>query len=81
MIKKSLSIMTIATVLLSPVNAQVKKQQPDLKREVTLYNPYKPTLFDAKKKSFLPEITDTARVIPSFSYKVVSEPFFANLYD
>jgi hypothetical protein len=75
MIKKSLSAMIMAMILLLPLNAQVKKQQSELKREVTLYNPYKPSLFDAKKKSYLPEITDTARVTPSFSYKVVSEPF------
>lgn len=75
MIKKSLSAVIVLLIIMYPVTAQVKKQQSDLKREVTLYNPYKPSLIDAKKKSFLPEINDSARVTPSFSYKVVSEPF------
>ena len=60
---------------LVPVNAQAKKQGTELKREVTLYNPYKPALPDVKKKSYLPEINDTAMVNPSFSYEVVTTPF------
>ena len=51
--------------------AQVKTGESDLKREVTLYNPYKPSLADARKKSYLPEINDTARVYPVFSYDVI----------
>lgn len=42
---------------------------------MTLYNPYKPSLSDARKLSFLPDINDTASVNPVFSYDVNSEAF------
>jgi len=60
---------------LLPVNAQQKKQETNLKREVTLYNPYKPSLPDAKKRSFLPEMNDTVKVRPEFRYEISSKPF------
>jgi hypothetical protein len=75
MIKRTIIIILQVVILLLPAKAQQKKASQDLKREVTLYNPYKPTLADARKKSFLPEINDTARVYPVFSYEVVSRPF------
>ncbi|MGE5420690.1 MAG: hypothetical protein ACM3UT_10915 [Chloroflexota bacterium] len=50
-------------------------QQTPLKREVTLYNPYKPSLNEAKKMSFMPDMTDTAKFRPSFSYNVTTTPF------
>jgi hypothetical protein len=75
MIKRNIIIFFLIVVFFLPVKAQVKKEESDLKREVTLYNPYKPSLADAKKKSFLPEINDTARVYPVFNYEVKSKPF------
>ena len=75
MIKRNIIIIFQIVIFLLPVKAQEKKADQDLKREVTLYNPYKPTLADARKKSYLPEINDTARVYPVFSYDVVSKPF------
>jgi hypothetical protein len=51
------------------------KQESALKREVTLYNPYKPSLPDVVKKSFLPDMTDTAKVRPDFKYEVKTQPF------
>lgn len=57
------------------VNAQVKKQESGLKREVTLYNPYKPALPDSKKKSYLPDMNDTSKVRPDFHYDVKTTPF------
>jgi hypothetical protein len=69
-------IITAALVLILalPVLAQ-KKDDKGLKREVTLYNPYKPSLPDVVKKSYLPEMTDTAGVKPKFSYQVKTYPF------
>jgi len=58
-----------------PVNAQVKQQEPGLKREVTLYNPYKPTLPEAKKRSFLPDMRDTIKIQPDFRYDIKTDPF------
>lgn len=75
MIKRTIIIIFQIVIFLLPAKAQEKKTDQELKREVTLYNPYKPSLADAKKKSYLPEINDTARVYPVFSYVVVSKPF------
>jgi hypothetical protein len=75
MIKRNIIIFFQIVVFFLPVKAQVKKEESDLKREVTLYNPYKPSLADAKKKSYLPEINDTARVYPVFDYEVKSKPY------
>jgi hypothetical protein len=57
------------------VSAQVKKQETGLKREVTLYNPYKPSLPESKKKSFLPDMNDTSKVRPDFRYEINTTPF------
>ncbi|MCX6327439.1 MAG: hypothetical protein NT144_12450 [Bacteroidia bacterium] len=74
MIKRNLIIPVIIFCFL-PVSAQVKKQETGLKREVTLYNPYKPSLPEVKKKSFLPDMNDTMKVKPEFRYDVMSKPF------
>ena len=52
MIKRNLIIPAFIVFCLLPVNAQVKKQETVLKREVTLYNPYKPSLPESKKGAF-----------------------------
>ena len=74
MIKRNLIILSIIIFSLS-ATAQVKKQETGLKREVTLYNPYKPSLPDSKKRSFLPEISDTSKIRPDFHYDVRTTPF------
>src|SRR5664279_4163430 len=74
MIKRNLIILSIIIFSLS-ATAQVKKQETGLKREVTLYNPYKPSLPDSKKRSFLPEISDTSKIRPVFHYDVRTTPF------
>jgi hypothetical protein len=70
-IKKTIFVLILAMIVCLPVRAQ----QEDLKREVTLYNPYKPSLSDARKLSFLPDIIDTASINPVFSYDVNSDPY------
>ena len=75
MIKRNLIIPILIFSSLLTVNGQVKKQDTGLKREVTLYNPYKPTLPDSKKRSFLPDLNDTSKVRPSFRYDVKTTPF------
>ncbi len=74
MIKRNLIVLIIIIFSLS-ATAQVKKQESGLKREVTLYNPYKPSLPDSKKRSFLPEISDTSKIRPVFRYDVRTTPF------
>lgn len=75
MIKRNLIIPILIIFSLLPVTAQVKKPDTGLKREVTLYNPYKPSLPEAKKKSFLPDVNDTSKVRPVFHYDVKATPF------
>ena len=75
MIKRTIFAVALPVLFIFPAVAQEANEAQDLKREVTLYNPYKPSLSDARKKSFLPEITDTAKVNPVFSYEVSSKAF------
>ena len=74
MIKRNL-IITVLIIFTLSASAQVKKQETGLKREVTLYNPYKPTLPESKKRSFLPDMNDTSKVRPDFHYDVRTTPF------
>ncbi len=71
MINKCLVITSVLFMFLIPVKAQ----GPGPKREVTLYNPYKPSLPEAKKRSFLPDMIDTAKVSPDFKYDIRTTPF------
>jgi len=75
MIKRIILLVFQIVFFILPAEAQVDQDEQNMKREITLYNPYKPSLADARKKSYLPEINDTARVYPVFSYEVVSKPF------
>ena len=75
MIKRNLIIQFLIILSFVPLNAQVKKQEAGLKREVTLYNPYKPSLPESKKKSFLPDMSDTTKVKPDFHYEIKSTAF------
>ena len=49
--------------------------QEDIKREVKLYNPYKPTLSKENKINFYPSMDDTVFVSPVLSYSVVPNVF------
>ncbi len=75
MIKSNLIIASLLVLIAFPAEAQVKKQEPGLKREITLYNPYKPSLSVVNKRSFLPDMTDTVKVKPEFHYVISAKPF------
>ena len=75
MLYRNLIISVLIIFSLLPANAQVKKKETGLKREVTLYNPYKPSLPESKKMSFLPDLNDTSKVRPYFRYDVRTTPF------
>jgi len=75
MIKSGLAIPVLLLLSVFQAGAQVNKQETGLKREVTLYNPYKPSLSVIKKMSFLPDMADTVRIKPEFRYEVSSMPF------
>lgn len=73
MIKKILIINLLILLVCVTVSAQANQQ--DLKREVTLYNPYKPSLPDFKKKSYMPDLSDTSRIRPDFTYNIIPAPY------
>jgi hypothetical protein len=75
MIKATLSVTLLLLLSAGPAGAQAKKQETVLKREVTLYNPYKPSLSVVKKMSFLPDMSDTVKIKPEFHYAVSAKPF------
>ena len=75
MIKRNLIIPVLILFCLVPVSAQVKKQETELKKQVTLHNPYKPAPPEVKKRSFLPDMNDTMKVRPYFRYDIRTKPF------
>jgi len=66
-------LINISLILMFAVSGLAQEQ--NLKREVTLYNPYIPSLSDFRKKSYLPAITDTVNVKPEFTYIVNTNPY------
>jgi hypothetical protein len=71
--KRILIILSLAFAACFTVSAQADQQ--DLDREVTLYNPYKPSLPEFRKRSFLPDIKDTVKLKPDFTYEVLTMPY------
>lgn len=74
MIRRNTFTIILMAAIILPLKAQERKEGQALDREVTLYNPYIPTLSEATKKSLLPEIDDNAGVSPVFNYDVNSRP-------
>ena len=64
----------LITLFLSILIAPCILAQELPKREVTLYNPYQPSLNIAVKRSFLPEMKDEDQPKPQFSYNVNAQP-------
>lgn len=71
--KRTLIINILLLLFFLPAAAQTTQQ--GLKREVTLYNPYKPFLTDVRKRSFLPDLNDTSKVRPDFKYNIETVPY------
>lgn len=57
-----------AAVLLIPAFAAAQTEDETIRRSVTLYNPYKPTLQEVTKRTLLPEADDTTTVAIRFDY-------------
>jgi len=57
-----------AAALLITVVATAQTEDETIRRSVTLYNPYKPTLHEVDKRVLLPEAEDTATVEIRFDY-------------
>ncbi|MDR2887464.1 MAG: hypothetical protein LBV26_05630, partial [Bacteroidales bacterium] len=73
MIQRYSIILILTSAILSGTRAQQNSDQA-LSREVTLYNPYRPSLGAATKRSLLPELNDTAQTKPQFRYGVNAQP-------
>ena len=58
---------TAAALMLSAV-ATAQTEEETIRRSVTLYNPYKPSLQEAAKRAILPEVDDTTTVAILFDY-------------
>ncbi|MBK7489172.1 MAG: hypothetical protein IPI74_05035 [Bacteroidales bacterium] len=58
----------MAVVMLITATAAAQTEDENIKRTVTLYNPYKPTLHEAVKRTLLPSDDDTTTVDIRFSY-------------
>jgi len=75
MIKKSLIIIVLLNLMMIPLKAQVSREDEELKREITLYNPYKPSLPAVRKRSFLPNMNDTTKVNLVINYDIRPSKF------
>lgn len=73
MIHRISIILLLTSVILTSTLAQQNSDQ-SLSREVTLYNPYRPSLGTTTKRSYLPEMNDTAQAKPQFQYGVNAQP-------
>jgi hypothetical protein len=64
---KAKTYITAAALLISVVAAG-QTEEETIRRSVTLYNPYKPSLQEAVKRTLLPAAVDTTTVNVTFSY-------------
>ena len=69
MIKRVLITLFLSLSILPCILAQ-----ESLNREVTLYNPYQPSLNATMKRSYLPNMTDDIPSKPQFNYNVNAQP-------
>lgn len=68
-------ILSIIIILTLPLFTHAQSNQDELRREVRLYNPFKPSLNKANKLNFFPEINDTIAAVPEFQYDVIPKAF------
>jgi hypothetical protein len=74
MMEKTFLFFVILIIFSASRDVQAQKQET-LKREVTLYNPYRPSLSEAVKKGSFPDMNDTSKVSLQSKYYVTSDPF------
>jgi len=72
--KRILSFIAVLIALLA-VGVNNLQAQEDIRREVTLYNPFKPSLNKASKLNFMPLLSDTVITAPEFKYSINARPF------
>ncbi|MEA1886349.1 MAG: hypothetical protein U9N72_03975 [Bacteroidota bacterium] len=65
----------IILLLIIPAGVDAQRGQEEIRREVTMYNPFKPSLNKATKINFSPEMGDTTVTAPEFRYTISTTPF------
>lgn len=70
-----LSIRLLFSILLLMLLALPVQAQEEIKKEVRVFQPYKPTLSDAFKLNFLPVVNDTLKFNPLINYEVTPKSF------
>lgn len=69
-------LLITALMLLIPVFVSAQNNQDEaIKRSVTLYNPYKPTLQDVAKRTSFPPMDDTSKIREDFRYTFTPADF------
>jgi hypothetical protein len=73
------AIIFLALAMMPGVAAEAQQTGSGLQREVKLYNPFKPSLSEANKKNYMPDMNDTTTIRPAFTY-TVSPTLFNPVY-
>ncbi len=60
----SITFILCFTAWFNTANAQ------EIKKEIVVVNPYKPSISDANKINMLPKIEDTVKTVPTFNYRI-----------
>ena len=68
-------IIPISLFLITQGIAVAQQTGDRIQREVRLYNPFRPTLSEANKRNFFPDMTDTTSIRHEFTYNVTPEAF------
>jgi hypothetical protein len=69
-----ISLIAIAIICLIISNTFVYGQDDKLTKEVQVVRPYEPSISDAFKINQMPQVEDTIRITPIFSYNLVLRP-------
>ncbi len=67
---KSLVLIVVLTLLGNTLFAQDEK----LTKEVQVVRPYEPSISDAFKLNLMPQVEDTTRIVPTFTYNLALRP-------
>jgi hypothetical protein len=64
------AIIFLAIAMMPGITILAQQTGTTIQREVRLYNPFKPSLSEANKKSYMPDMNDTTTIRPVFTYSV-----------
>ncbi|HKL09651.1 MAG TPA: hypothetical protein VJ896_12820 [Bacteroidales bacterium] len=67
-------IIYIALIIFLSSGTKVFSQEETLTKEVRVVKPYEPSISDANKISYLPQISDTVKLVPEVNYLIQTKP-------